>query len=159
MNSATHDQRATKKSNAVELPINVRPANYARWEGETLADAMAAAVSYPAHSWRIWAVMAACIREMNVDFRSQGEPELELRAGLRLRAEEWVVLQLSAVLVTAALVTVVLRSPVGLPIGGGLGYAGMRAFLSIKISRRSAAFEAQLPDMLQLIDRNARMPA
>ena len=78
MNSATHDQRATKKSNAVKLPINVRPANYARWEGETLADAMAAAVSYPAHSWRIWAVMAARIREMNVDFRSQGEQELEL---------------------------------------------------------------------------------
>ncbi len=78
MNSATHDQRATKKSNAVELPIDVRPAKYAQWEGETLANAMAAAVSYPTHAWRIWAAMAACIREMNVHFRSQGEPELEL---------------------------------------------------------------------------------
>jgi tight adherence protein B len=78
------------------------------------------------------------------------------RAGLRMRAEEWVVLQLSAVLISAAAFTAVLRSPLGMLIGAGLGYLGLRAFVSIKTSRRATAFSAQLPDMLQLLAGSVR---
>jgi len=78
------------------------------------------------------------------------------RAGVRMRAEEWVVLQLSVVLVSAAAITAALRSPVGMLLGAGLGYLGLRAYLSIKTSRRAIAFEAQLPDMLQLLAGSVR---
>jgi tight adherence protein B len=78
------------------------------------------------------------------------------RAGLRMRAEEWVVLQLSAVVVAGALVALLFRSPIGLPVGAVVGYLATRAFLAIKTSKRSAAFDAALPDMLQLLAGSVR---
>lgn len=78
------------------------------------------------------------------------------RAGLRLRAEEWVVLQLSVVLICAAALTALLRSPLGVVLGAIAGYLGLRAFLSIKAGRRASAFEAALPDMLQLLAGSVR---
>lgn len=78
------------------------------------------------------------------------------RAGLRMRAEEWVVLQLSVVLISAAALTAVLRSPLGVPIGAAAGYLGLRAFLSIKAGRRAVAFETAMPDMLQLLAGSVR---
>jgi tight adherence protein B len=39
----------------------------------------------------------------------------------------------------------------GLPPGGALGWIGCRVFLALKIKKRAAAFEAALPDALQLI--------
>jgi tight adherence protein B len=81
--------------------------------------------------------------------RSRLLDELE-RAGLRIRPEEWAALQL---LVPVALLAIggFALGPVGLLVGGALGWAGCRGFIRMRISRRRAAFESQLPDSLQLL--------
>ena len=78
------------------------------------------------------------------------------RAGLRMKPEEWVVLQVAAVLVLAALVGVLSRNVFGVIIGGLLGYFSVQSFLKFKTSRRSRAFNEQLPDVLQLIAGSLR---
>jgi hypothetical protein len=57
---------------------DVRPATYANFEAETLAAAFRAAVKFPDHTWRLWAVMAIHFQEMNAHFTSVGEPQLKL---------------------------------------------------------------------------------
>jgi Flp pilus assembly protein TadB len=81
--------------------------------------------------------------------------ELE-RAGLRMRPEEWAVLQLAAILALAAVAFALFRSPIGVPIGGLLGWFGCRIFIRAKIDRRAKAFEEQLADNLQLLSGSLR---
>jgi Flp pilus assembly protein TadB/Mg-chelatase subunit ChlD len=78
------------------------------------------------------------------------------RAGMRLRPEEWAVIQVATVVVTAALVLVMTGSFVGFIIGGVIGWLGVRVFIKTKISRRQAAFMTQLPDTLQLLASSLR---
>jgi Flp pilus assembly protein TadB/uncharacterized protein YegL len=78
------------------------------------------------------------------------------RAGLRMRPEEWVALQLAAVLVMAALVAVLSGNFFGIFVGGLLGYLAIQAFRRIKTTRRSRAFNDQLPDVLQLVAGSLR---
>jgi tight adherence protein B len=78
------------------------------------------------------------------------------RAGLRIRPEEWVVLQVAIVLVLAALVAILAGNLAGIFVGGLLGYFGCRAFLKFKTDRRSRAFNDALPDVLQLISGSLR---
>ena len=75
--------------------------------------------------------------------------ELE-RAGLRMRPEEWAAIQLLTPL-ALLVVTGFLLGVIGIPVGAAVGWFGCRLFLRIKTSRRRAAFEAQLPDALQLL--------
>lgn len=78
------------------------------------------------------------------------------RAGLRMRPEEWIVVQLLAVVFGGIVLALVAGSIFGLIIGAALGWAGARVFLSVKTSRRSAAFADQLPDTLQLLAGSLR---
>jgi Flp pilus assembly protein TadB len=75
--------------------------------------------------------------------------ELE-RAGMRIRPEEWAALQL-AVTVGAAVVVALLVGLFGVVIGGAAGWLGCRWYVRQKTNKRIAAFEAQLPDALQLL--------
>jgi tight adherence protein B len=81
--------------------------------------------------------------------------ELE-RAGLRMRPEEWAVLQVAAVLAFAAFAFVLSRSIIGVIVGAVLGWLACRVFVRVKISRRVKAFEEQLADNLQLLGGSLR---
>ncbi|GAA3515568.1 hypothetical protein GCM10022234_08290 [Aeromicrobium panaciterrae] len=76
-------------------------------------------------------------------------------AGLRMRPEEWALLQVCVVITAAALLGA-LFGILLVPIGGLLGWAGCRLFLSIRRSRREAKFLEQIPDTLQLIAGSLR---
>jgi len=78
------------------------------------------------------------------------------RAGIRVKPEEWVVLQVASVLVLAALVAVLFHSFFGVVIGGLLGYFGIQSYVRFKTARRQRAFNNQLPDVLQLIAGSLR---
>jgi Flp pilus assembly protein TadB len=78
------------------------------------------------------------------------------RSGLRMRPEEWVVVQVIVVVFVAALIAVLTHSPIGILLGGVLGWVGARVFIRTKISRRATAFVDQLPDTLQLIAGSLR---
>jgi tight adherence protein B len=78
------------------------------------------------------------------------------RAGLRMRPEEWAIIQVAAVIVFAALIAVLARSPIGLPFGGIIGWLLCRYFIRSKTTRRLRAFEDQLPDTLQLLAGSLR---
>jgi tight adherence protein B len=86
---------------------------------------------------------------------STGERRLALRldlAGITRSPAEWVVLGCAVSLVLAALLTVVTNSLLaGILIGALVGWLGMRLIVSVRISRRQAAFAEQLPDVLQLV--------
>jgi tight adherence protein B len=86
---------------------------------------------------------------------STGEQRLALRldlAGITRSPAEWVVLGCALSLVLAALLTVVTNSLLaGILIGALVGWLGMRLIVSVRISRRQAAFAEQLPDVLQLV--------
>lgn len=86
---------------------------------------------------------------------STGERRLALRldlAGITRSPAEWVVLGCAASLVLAALLTVLSNSLLaGILIGALVGWLGMRLIVSVRISRRQAAFAEQLPDVLQLV--------
>jgi tight adherence protein B len=81
--------------------------------------------------------------------------ELE-RAGLRMRPEEWAVIQLAVVLGLGVVLLVVTGSIIGLIIGAAIGWIGARMFIKTKVSRRQAAFMDQLPDTLQLLASSLR---
>jgi tight adherence protein B len=81
--------------------------------------------------------------------------ELE-RAGIRMRAEEWAVLQASAIAVGAVVLALLTQSPISLLPGAVLGWLGCRIVIRLKISRRARAFEEQLPDTLQLLAGSLR---
>ena len=78
------------------------------------------------------------------------------RSGLRMRPEEWVVVQVIAVVFGGALVAVLANSPIGIVVGGLVGWVGARMFIRTKISRRATAFVDQLPDTLQLVAGSLR---
>lgn len=77
-------------------------------------------------------------------------------AGLRMRPEEWAVLQVCVVITAASLLGLLFGSILLIPIGGLLGWLGCRIFLKIRRSRREAKFLAQIPDTLQLIAGSLR---
>jgi Flp pilus assembly protein TadB len=78
------------------------------------------------------------------------------RAGIRVRPEEWAVLQVCAVIIMAAVIAVLAGSLWGLPFGGLIGYLACRYFIQFKTGRRIRAFEEQLPDTLQLVAGSLR---
>jgi Flp pilus assembly protein TadB len=73
------------------------------------------------------------------------------RSGLRMRPEEWAAIQLAAVFVPAVLIAFLAKSFLALVPGALIGAAGCWWFISFKIRRRASAFEAALPDALQLV--------
>lgn len=77
-------------------------------------------------------------------------------AGMRMRPEEWAVIQAAAILALAAAFGLLLGNFFAAILGGALGYGGCRLFLRIRTSRREAAFLAQIPDTLQLIAGSLR---
>ncbi len=98
-------------------------------------------------------------RAVNVMTRVLGsansEPKLALRldrAGIIRQPAEWALLCVCACAGLAALLTLLLRNaPLGILLGVLVGWLAMRLVLSVKISRRRAAFDAQLPNVLQLV--------
>ncbi len=87
--------------------------------------------------------------------RDKLQSEIE-RAGLRMRPEEWAVLQLAAVLAVAAVFFVLGRGIVFILLGLLAGWGACRVFLRVRIDRRSKAFAEQLPDNLQLLAGSLR---
>lgn len=85
----------------------------------------------------------------------QAEPRLALRldrAGIGRQPAEWALLCVCACVTLAAACTLLLGNVLlGVLIGLVVGWAGMRLALSLKISRRRAAFDEQLPNILQLV--------
>jgi tight adherence protein B len=78
------------------------------------------------------------------------------RADLPLRAGEWWVLRLVAVVVGMAVMLILFRGGTGmtlfaLVVGGGLGYVLPAGVLRFLARRRCKKFEAQLPDVLMLV--------
>lgn len=81
---------------------------------------------------------------------------LEL-AGIVRAPAEWALLGGCACLLLSATVTALTGNIViGFLVGIPAGWLGMRLSLSVRISRRRAAFSDQLPDMLQLIAGSLR---
>lgn len=78
------------------------------------------------------------------------------RSGLRMRPEEWVAIQIAAVLTCGAALAVLTASIVGALVGGVTGWLLTTAFLRHKIRKRAEAFGAQLPDSLQLLSGGLR---
>jgi Flp pilus assembly protein TadB len=73
-------------------------------------------------------------------------------AGLTIKPPEFVVLGACVSVVLAAGLSLLIRMPLlGVPAGLLAGWLIMRLVLSIRTSRRRAAFSDQLPDVLQLI--------
>lgn len=86
--------------------------------------------------------------------RSGKEAALGLRldrAGLALRPAEWLVLQVSAALAGAAVLGVLGRSLWWAALGAVGGVAVTETYVRVKVRRRLAAFERQLPDVLTLV--------
>jgi tight adherence protein B len=112
----------------------------------------------PEHGEGAVARRALAVVDRAVRVRGQREKlmsELE-RAGLRMRPEEWAVLQLATVLAFAAVSFAVLHSLIAVIAGGLLGWIACRFFIRAKIDRRGKAFEDQLPDNLQLLAGSLR---
>ncbi len=86
---------------------------------------------------------------------SRAAPGLAQRldlAGLARKPAEWVLIGAGVCAGLAAVLTLLVGSAlVGVPVGAIAGWAGMRLFVSVRISRRRAAFAGQLPDMLQFV--------
>lgn len=72
------------------------------------------------------------------------------RAGMRLRAHEWVLLRACVTVATAALLASV-AGWLGALLGLVLGWLLTVLYLSIRLDRRSNLFAEQLPDALQLV--------
>ena len=83
------------------------------------------------------------------------EPRLAQRldqAGIGRPPAEWALLGCSLCVVLVAVLTLLTGSLLAsIPLGVLAGWAAMRLILSVRISRRRAAFDDQLPTVLQLI--------
>src|SRR4051794_15349225 len=79
------------------------------------------------------------------------------RAGLSMSAQEWVILRCSAAIVALALVLMLSGSLlVAVPVGIGLAWLPTMLFLRMKAAKRCALFEAQMPDVMQLVASSLR---
>jgi tight adherence protein B len=150
----------TPAANAERGRINSRLAEVGRYRvvatlgREQLGAPVAAAA--PAESSLAKAVLGWMDRLVRAGGKRQSIVDQLERAGLRMRPEEWLILQVAAVIVGAALVTVLSGNPFGVVVGGLIGYLATRAFLNFKTARRQRAFSDQLPDVLQLIAGSLR---
>jgi tight adherence protein B len=72
------------------------------------------------------------------------------RAGMRMRAHEWVLLRACTIVTCAALLFAATNWFGGL-IGAAIGYVSTLLFQSVRIDRRTNQFTEQLPDALQLV--------
>lgn len=115
--------------------------------------AMRQAPTQTALAERALSVVDRTVRARGQRERLVGELE---RAGMRIRPEEWAVIQVASALVTAVVLLVLLGSFIGFVLGAIVGWLGVRAFIRNKISRRQAAFMDQLPDTLQLMASSLR---
>jgi Flp pilus assembly protein TadB len=83
------------------------------------------------------------------------EPKLAARldhAGIQRQPAEWALLGVCVSVALAAAVTALTANAVlGIPLGVLVGWLGMRLALNLKIRRRKAAFDEQLPNVLQLV--------
>jgi tight adherence protein B len=100
-------------------------------------------------------VLAASIRYVDKNGRRGRIAEQLEQAGLRVRPEEWIAIVVSAV-ISGALPGLLLFGPIGAVVGAALGFVACVVFRHIRTSRRRTAFEAQLPDALQLIAASLR---
>lgn len=79
------------------------------------------------------------------------------RAGIALRAQEWMLIRLSGAVVGIALVFFLTGMLiVAMPVGFLLSWVPTRLYLKIKMARRCAAFAEQMPDVLQLVASSLR---
>lgn len=79
------------------------------------------------------------------------------RAGLQLRASEWVTLRIVVGVVMAAVVSLLLDTVfLGVVVGAGVGWAATALWLSARARKRCAHFAEQLPDVLQLVASSLR---
>ena len=73
-------------------------------------------------------------------------------AGINRKPSDWIVLGGCGSVVLAVLLTLLTGNAVlGILLGGLAGWLSMRTIVSVRISRRRAAFAEQLPDMLQIL--------
>ena len=94
-----------------------------------------------------WA--ARLLRSSNAEQRLAQRLDL---AGIAQTPAEWVLLGGCACVVLTAALTILGGSIlIGLPAGFLFGWLGMRLAVSVRITRRRAAFSDQLPDVLQFI--------
>ncbi len=78
-------------------------------------------------------------------------------AAIARKPAEWVLLCVCACAVLAAALTILTGTGlIGIPAGILAGWLGMRLAVSVRITRRRAAFSEQLPDVLQLIAGSLR---
>ncbi len=116
------------------------------------------ASSGPSHApERAGTVALAAVGLMTQVLRSRNtEPKLALRldrAGIARAPAEWALLGVCVSAGLAAVFTVLLGSAVlGLLVGIVTGWLAMRLTLSVKISKRRAAFDEQLPNVLLALD-------
>ena len=106
------------------------------------------------------AMTARALAVLDKAVRARGQrarlvSELE-RSGMRMRPEEWAAMQLAAVAIGAVGLAFLTNSVLGFIGGAILGWAVCRVFIKRKTSKRAAAFEAQLPDSLQLLAGSLR---
>ena len=85
----------------------------------------------------------------------KSEPKLAQRldrAGITRPPAEWALLGVCLCAGLAVLAALLLRNvPLGIVLGVLVGWLAMRLVVSVKISRRRAAFDGQLPNVLQLV--------
>lgn len=92
---------------------------------------------------------------LNQDRQGALQTRLE-QAAWPLRASEFRVMQSAGLLAGAGVGAVLFTSLPGIVVGGAVGAILPMAVLSRRISRRARDFEAQLPDMLQLLAGSLR---
>jgi tight adherence protein B len=78
------------------------------------------------------------------------EAELD-RAGMNLRATEWIMARLGVALLGALFSAMLLPWLVGLVLGGLAGWFGMGGYRRLRAARRTRRFGDQLPEALQLV--------
>jgi tight adherence protein B len=79
------------------------------------------------------------------------------RAGLSMSAQEWLILRCSGAIVGLALVLMLSGSLLlALPLGFLLSWLPTALFLRRKAAKRCALFEAQMPDVMQLVASSLR---
>jgi tight adherence protein B len=75
------------------------------------------------------------------------------QSGMKLSLSGVVLIGSGLAVLTALVVSMVVRSRYGLPVGAGIGFALPFVFLNFKRTRRLRAFEEQFPEGLDLISR------